>query len=318
MERTGHRMSLYAATQPIVEADGGLVGVEVLYRSSFHSTNALLPEGVVDEDGVGRTAQSMLFVACSGLLSRAVCWVNVPQRMLERVGETGVPLPFHPETVVVEVLEEVQPTPLVFKGLEVLTSLGYRVALDDCVLPRMAPFVQYADWLKVDQRSSTPENEERCLEVARLQGIDLVAEKVESSDEIERCASLGYRHFQGYAVEPPRNGMFDVILDHHDPFRRPRGSGLLDAMHAVPGHADTTPEGPGTRGLGRGTRQPTDHDEVREALLHAATLDVAATERFTTALGPVREAWEWMVDLFVAWQEQRRFLRHKASSTSRP
>jgi EAL and modified HD-GYP domain-containing signal transduction protein len=73
------------------------------------------------------------------------------------------------------------------------------IALDDFVpTPATEPLTRLADLIKVDFRNTSPQG---CSELAKRYtplGIKMVAEKVETAQEFEVAASMGYSLFQGY------------------------------------------------------------------------------------------------------------------------
>jgi EAL and modified HD-GYP domain-containing signal transduction protein len=101
---------------------------------------------------------------------------------------------------VVEVLEDVETDDEVLEGCRRLVAAGYRLALDDFVWTESADELLRLAWaVKLDVRASTraelAETYHRCRRYDTL----LLAEKVETDDEIEFCRELGFDLFQGYA-----------------------------------------------------------------------------------------------------------------------
>ena len=80
-----------------------------------------------------------------------------------------------------------------------LKSAGYRIALDDFVdVPEAKPFIELADFIKVDFQTTSPPEIDRLARQFTALKIDLIAERVETHEMFKRGVQLGYAYFQGY------------------------------------------------------------------------------------------------------------------------
>jgi len=201
--------------QPIVAADGVPVGFEFLYRSPTprplrvdtwtpehqDRATAIVLEQVFD-GGADRVADGRL------------AFVNITRSYL--VG--SLPLPPHPDRLVLEIVESVPADQSVLAGARRLRADGYRIALDDFTgTPAQVELLPWADYVKIDYRdlelSGSP-----LVELARSAGAALIAERVEDEASRARCAEMGIHLFQGdlfaatsvldrtTAVPSPRSG----------------------------------------------------------------------------------------------------------------
>jgi EAL and modified HD-GYP domain-containing signal transduction protein len=108
--------------------------------------------------------------------------------------------------VVLEILETVEPEKLLLKRLGQLRDKGYRIALDDFVSEQLSsPFLEYADFVKVDLSIADWSAIESTVEALRGYPVELIAEKVETREQFNRCQEMGFRHFQGYFLCRPQN-----------------------------------------------------------------------------------------------------------------
>ncbi len=100
---------------------------------------------------------------------------------------------------VLEILENLEPTPELIAACRKLKTSGFRLALDDFTWkPGFDPLVEMADYIKVDfLHTSAPERKNLLL---RLRGVTvaLVAEKIESQKEYKLACEEGFTLFQGY------------------------------------------------------------------------------------------------------------------------
>ena len=190
------RLVLFAR-QPILDAAGATRGHELLFRR---------PDGSAGfgEDGTRATAHVLVAaltdVGLDEVAGSAPVWVNVTAEFLLAVD----PLPFPPDRVVLEVLEDVHPEPAVVARLAELAAQGYRIALDDFVhAPELEPLIDLAAYIKLDLMALGVDGARAQLAHLAGRGLEVVAEKVETVQERDACLELGIGLFQGYFFERP-------------------------------------------------------------------------------------------------------------------
>ncbi|SFC58896.1 EAL and modified HD-GYP domain-containing signal transduction protein [Nocardioides terrae] len=129
------------------------------------------------------------------------CFINVTREYL-----TGqLPMPFEPGQVILEVLETVHVDDEVVASVIRLVESGFDVALDDFVIGSdHERLLDVASYVKIDL-ASAPESVLR-PEVARLRerGLTLVAERVETEEDVAYAQDLGFHLMQGYALGRPQ------------------------------------------------------------------------------------------------------------------
>jgi EAL and modified HD-GYP domain-containing signal transduction protein len=130
---------------------------------------------------------------------------------------------FPADRVVLEVLENIEVDTELIEAVRALSRQGYTIALDDFVFhEHLRPLVEIADIVKVDvlalDRPALRQN------VSRLRHYDvkLLAEKVETRDDLARCRELGFDYFQGYFLCEP-----DIVTGQRSPANRPAVLRLL-------------------------------------------------------------------------------------------
>ncbi len=103
------------------------------------------------------------------------------------------------DQVVAEILETVLPDPDVIAACRRLKDQGYVFALDDyCDFAETRPFLDYADFVKIDVLMTGFEEQKRIVSYCQNRGIPVIAEKVETDEQFQICKTLGYAFFQGY------------------------------------------------------------------------------------------------------------------------
>ena len=108
-------------------------------------------------------------------------------------------------SVVLEILETVPPTPEVITRCKDLKAKGFTLALDDVIqlAPEYAELLALVEIVKVDIQ---PLNRVELIQLAtklRPYGKQLLAEKVDSRQQMEQCLKLGFNLFQGYYFAKP-------------------------------------------------------------------------------------------------------------------
>ena len=99
----------------------------------------------------------------------------------------------------IEILEDVMPTPAVLATCNEMSAEGYTIALDDFVYStELEPLVVLADIIKFDFRLTPKKTIDACLKRLPEGNRTLLAEKVESYEEFEAALEMGFELFQGY------------------------------------------------------------------------------------------------------------------------
>jgi EAL and modified HD-GYP domain-containing signal transduction protein len=100
---------------------------------------------------------------------------------------------------VLEILEDLEPTPRLIEACRNLKSAGFRLALDDFVWkPEVELLVEMADYIKIDFRLTDTVERLRLLKKLNEFTVALVAEKVETEAEYKQACDEGFALFQGY------------------------------------------------------------------------------------------------------------------------
>ena len=100
---------------------------------------------------------------------------------------------------VLEILENIEPTPSLIGACRMLKSAGFRLALDDFVWkPELQPLLQLADYVKVDFCLTDAAGRRDLLKRLHPITMALVAEKVETQEEYVKARAEGFTMFQGY------------------------------------------------------------------------------------------------------------------------
>jgi len=167
-------------------------GYELLFREAVAVHGDIMTADVLVHSG--------LDLGLSSLVGNRAAYVNVSRPYL--VGELEVPFP--PKQVVLEVLEDVPRDREVVAGCRRLIMNGYTLALDDYVWGGDDdPLLQFASVVKLDVQALPADRLSEAVLHCSAYGVRLVAEKVETRDELLRCRTLGFDLYQGYLLSRP-------------------------------------------------------------------------------------------------------------------
>ena len=188
------------ARQPIFDAGFRVVAYELLYRDAPDSAHARIEDGAVATAHVVLAA--LMDIGLERIAGTLPVHVNLPEALIRRAAEFPLPLP--PARVVLEVLEDVAVDEAVLEGLRLLKATGYRLALDDFTSARADPrLLELADSVKVDLLDEPAAQLQATARMLQVRGIELIAEKVETRQQFDRCVALGFTGFQGYFLQRP-------------------------------------------------------------------------------------------------------------------
>ena len=191
-------MELCIARQPILRFNKKLYAYELLFRG-----NDLLSLQNTEGSKMTSTLLSTTFLTegIEKISGFKPCFVNFSEELLLK----NIPAIFPKTQLVVEILEDVEPTAAIVTACEQLKEEGYTLALDDFVYhPRFDPLLALADIVKVDFLITPIDEVPKLLrQLARFDHLKLLAEKVETYDEFEQAAKLGFDYFQGFFFSKP-------------------------------------------------------------------------------------------------------------------
>ena len=189
-------MDSYIARQPIFDKSYNVMAYELLYRSANKNC-----ADVVDGNSATRQVLSdaITLYGLNSLADSKRAFVNFTSDLIL----DELPKLASPESIVVELLEDIDFTPEVLERVRELKKDGYILALDDYTGdPSFDEVINLVDIVKVDFMLTSLEEREDIA--SRLKGkVTLLAEKVETSEEFERAREMGFALFQGYFFSKP-------------------------------------------------------------------------------------------------------------------
>jgi c-di-GMP-related signal transduction protein len=190
-------METLIARQPIFNQHKRIYAYELLYRGADALSLAQV--------GGSRATSSLLTSSyltegLEKISNNKPCFINFTEELLLK----DIAANFPNNKIVVEILEDVPPTPEVVAACRQLKNDGYVLALDDFVFARnLKPLIELADIIKFDFLLTPIEEIREAL--GKLAGYDIVflAEKVETHAEFAQALEMGFSYFQGYFFAKP-------------------------------------------------------------------------------------------------------------------
>jgi c-di-GMP-related signal transduction protein len=190
---------VHVGRQPIFDVHGEVVAYELLFRGSvdavasgrqdtFATTTVMI--NAFTEFGIREVAGDRL------------CFINLTREFL-----TGsLLLPFGPEQVVLEVLETVQIDDDVIAGITALVERGYQFALDDFVWGSgHERLFALASYVKLDLLDGDLSRLDDIVAACReFPHITIVAERLETAEQVALADRYGLELRQGYALSRPQ------------------------------------------------------------------------------------------------------------------
>jgi EAL and modified HD-GYP domain-containing signal transduction protein len=200
---------LLVGRQPILDRKKNTIGYELLYRSVITRNSAEAGDGNVATSRV--FANTMFEMGLASIVGDKLAFINFTRDFLVKDDLiqllTGIQKEnYHPEQLVLEILENIVLDEELFKNLEKFKKHGFKIALDDVasyqqiakILPTGLADIVKVDLIEVD-RLRLPV----LVRNAKENGLYLLAEKVETQADYSYCFRLGFDFFQGYFFSKP-------------------------------------------------------------------------------------------------------------------
>jgi diguanylate cyclase (GGDEF)-like protein len=219
---------LRVAYQPIVDVNGQLIGFEALLRWRHALRGAILPDVFIPVAEralmIGEIGNYVLRQVCEdlprlpdvkvsvNLSANQIAMPALQEKMLAILAETGT----DPRRIVLEITESASlaANERIANQISALQDAGFRIALDDFGMGysefnqlRALPY----DVIKIDKSyicalgtdHVTDVFVSAVVEIARRSGKNVVAEGIETEDDLLRASAAGCDRFQGYHFGKP-------------------------------------------------------------------------------------------------------------------
>jgi len=189
-------MYSYVARQPILDTDKNTIGYELLFRdgpkNSFPDIDA--------EQATSRLLSDQFMNSCWNTTGNKLAFINFPYRSLIRLIPTLLPK----DKLIIEILEDCEPTDELLQAVVIFYKKGYKMALDDFIPDaRWDRFLPYIAFIKFDIQLYPLSEAKSFIHNNRNYKIKFLAEKVETYEEFQQAKKIGFNYFQGYFFSKP-------------------------------------------------------------------------------------------------------------------
>lgn len=186
------------ARQPIFDRNQKVVAYELLYRTEDAQGHALFSNSEATSEVILNAYTS---ISDSGELKRVPAFINLTREILveQQLPEVSK------KHIVLEILEDIEPDKEVVDAVRKLHSEGYRIAMDDFVYdPKFDALLELAHIVKIDVYELGLENVRKQVQTLKKHKVTLLAEKIETHDELQACVDMGFKLFQGHFLSKPK------------------------------------------------------------------------------------------------------------------
>ena len=199
------KVSVFVARQAIFNRRQKVVAYELLFRDSPKNFFPDIAEGQATARLI---MENQLNLGTRHITSGKKALINIGPESLELDLCAFLPC----QDVVIELLESIEPTDTNYELCRELFHSNFNLALDDFVYkPQWDRFLKLVKLIKFDI-TITPLNDIHPI-IKKLKDhkqIKLLAEKIETQEEYEVAAGMGFDYFQGYFFAKP------TMMKHND------------------------------------------------------------------------------------------------------
>ncbi len=209
----------YIARQPVFDRQRAVFGYELLFRSGLD--NYFKPQD--SQLSTERVVDNFLMFGLHTLTGGKRALINCTRKALVR----GYPFLLPSDRVVFELLEDIPPDREVLDACRRLKEAGYMLAFDDYREGmEIDPFLPFLDIIKVDFLATPAGEREPLVRRFKSERIQLLAEKVESGEDVLEAVNSGYTYLQGFFYCRP-----EMLTTRDVPGFRPNYLRILQAIN---------------------------------------------------------------------------------------
>jgi EAL and modified HD-GYP domain-containing signal transduction protein len=197
-----HSPQLFLGRQPILDREQELLAYELLFRDGASGSLANQAQ-ITSPTHATATVIINTFaeLPVNSVLGPYRGFINIDHDLLFSDLIEALP----PQSVVLELLEHIEPTPEVIARCRQLKEIGFTLALDDIIHVCEAhhPLFELATIIKVDIMNMEDDFLHTLVQKLKRFDKQLLAEKVENLEQFNGCKEMGFDLFQGYYFAKP-------------------------------------------------------------------------------------------------------------------
>ena len=191
-------MKVFLARQAIFDRNNNVIAYELLFRDGYENVYNCVDGNKATLNVIANSFYELNF---KRVTDNKRAFINFTEELIN--DEIATILPF--KDVVIEILEDVEPTDQIISACKKLKEQGFTLALDDFVIDKKYnKLVELIDIIKVDFLITKGYDRKKIFDLLKINNkIKFLAEKVESIEEYNEAMYFGYTYFQGYYFSKP-------------------------------------------------------------------------------------------------------------------
>ena len=191
-------MEVFLARQAIFDRSNNVIAYELLFRNGYKNVYNSVDGNKATLNVIANSFYELNF---KRVADNKRAFINFTEELIN--DEIATILPF--KDVVIEILEDVEPTDQIISACKKLKEQGFTLALDDFVFDKKYnKLIKLIDIIKVDFLITKGYDRKKIFDLLKINNkIEFLAEKVESIEEYNEAMYFGYTYFQGYYFSKP-------------------------------------------------------------------------------------------------------------------
>lgn len=189
---------LFLGRQPILDANGSLIGYELLFRDSSENRAHAVAPGIATADVV---CKAFAELGLASALGGHKAFIIADPEFLRHEAIEALP----PDGIVFEIDAQLAALPEVAGRCMALSQLGYSLCLTnlDCLDEPAATLLKQAHFIKLNVNACDDASLKKLLARASEYQPITIASHVETHADHQRALALGFHFFQGYYFAQP-------------------------------------------------------------------------------------------------------------------
>jgi len=193
---------LYVSKQKILDHKREVFAYELLFKDADNTPQEL-------SNSVRETAQLIIGSITSRELDkllnrRTLAFINVDEKTLSK----GILDVLDKDRFILNILEDIELSDKIVSKIIQYRKRGFRLSIEHFdssaqMIMKFKRLFNYIDIIKMDVLLSEPENLEKVVSKFKGGRIKLLAQNIETKEDLHKCFEMGFDYFQGYYLDKP-------------------------------------------------------------------------------------------------------------------
>lgn len=186
------------ARQPIFDRQLKVIAYQLLYRSENDNDTDFLDGEKVSSEMLLNTYTSL---SDEGSTKRVPAFVHLTREMLIKQSAPQLLR----KQIVIEVLEDTAIDQPLIEAVRKFKEDGFKLALDGFFFDaKYIPLLKLVDIVKINVQQLSPEEVKDHIQKLAPYRVTLLAQKIETLEQLYECVDLGFKLFQGHFLSKPQ------------------------------------------------------------------------------------------------------------------